>query len=308
MKLTRPTSTLPLAVIEPDNSTRSLLDLDSHEIKEIFKQYGAMLFRGFPLNLTAFTRLADQYCNRYVRNKSQGRQQITNDGRVQTVNLGHRHFPLHPEISREPWQPDIVFFGCEHPAQAQGETTLCDGVKIYNAFPEQLRTTLKGRLLAHKVPTDLAWCADFLQRPALQIEELEAHSDRRIFQFSVEDGEIYRTYLRPFMHRPLFTDQMAYGNFLVFARRNLNSYSYPTFDNGEHISDALVEQIEAISNNLSYAHEWQKNDVLMLDNTRYMHGRNPIGGDPLQRRIYSQFGYCSFLPDTQKLPGYGIWR
>jgi hypothetical protein len=243
-----------------------------------------------------------------VRNKSQGRVQLSADGRVQTVNLGQRHFPLHPEIAREPWQPDIAFFGCEHPAQEQGETTLCDGVELAKLFSPQLRLHLLENSLAHKIPTTLEWCAGFLRKPDLQIEQLEALSHTSIFRFSVENDVIYRIYERPFLHKPMFTDQLAYGNFLVFARRNLKSYNFPTYATGKEVSDQIVDEIESTSDQLSFPHAWQKNDVLMLDNTRFMHGRNPIGGDPKLRKIYSQFGYCSFVPKNYPALGVGIWR
>ncbi|HSG90324.1 MAG TPA: TauD/TfdA family dioxygenase, partial [Pseudomonadales bacterium] len=52
---------------------------------------------------------------------------------------------------------------------------------------------------------------------------------------------------------------------------------------------------------------WQAGDILMLDNTRFMHGRNPIG-DPQHRRIYTQFGYSAFLPQHHGELAAQPWR
>ena len=105
----------------------------------------------------------------------------------------------------------------------------------------------------------------------------------------------------------MFSEQLAYGNFLVFARRRLGVRYFPTYQDGSEVEDQLVDQIEALSNSLSFAHRWRKGDMLMLDNTRFMHGRNPIG-DPQHRRIYTQFGYCSFVPPDYLNLAQQTWR
>ena len=76
---------------------------------------------------------------------------------------------------------------------------------------------------------------------------------------------------------PMFNNRWAYGNFLVFARRRLKVRHFPTYLDGVEIPDVDVDEIERVSNALDYAHRWQKNDLLMLDNTRFLRGRNPIG-------------------------------
>ena len=53
--------------------------------------------------------------------------------------------------------------------------------------------------------------------------------------------------------------------------------------------------------------EWRKGDVLMLDNTRFMHGRTAIR-DPGKRRIATYFGYLRFArPDPEEPPN-AVWR
>jgi hypothetical protein len=52
---------------------------------------------------------------------------------------------------------------------------------------------------------------------------------------------------------------------------------------------------------------WQAGDVLMLDNTRFMHGRTAIV-DPGERFIATFFGYLSFaVPDPEEPPN-APWR
>jgi hypothetical protein len=73
--------------------------LDTQQIKALYMEHGAVLFRGFCLNIEGFAEFSDRFCSNYVSDKSPGREVLSSDGRVQTVNLGSQYFPLHPEIS-----------------------------------------------------------------------------------------------------------------------------------------------------------------------------------------------------------------
>lgn len=307
MKIRLPQQNQPQVIIEPDTGISELGTLDTQQIISLYMRHGAILFRGFSLNLDEFAQFSDRFCSSYVSNKSPGREVLSSDGRVQTVNLGTQYFPLHPEISREPWQPDVAWFACQQPSRVGGETTICDGVAIANALSPELHKHLRENILAHTLPTDINWCAGFLAADALQASELEGFSDQATFQFKVVGEQLFRTYLRPMLHKPMFCAEWAYGSFLVFARQKLQVRDFPCYADGSEVSDALVQEIETISNRLATAIKWRKGDVLMLDNTRFMHGRNPIG-DPQSRRILTQFGYLSFVPDNYPNLAKQTWR
>ncbi|MFT7527918.1 MAG: hypothetical protein ACI9LY_003078 [Arenicella sp.] len=93
----------------------------------------------------------------------------------------------------------------------------------------------------------------------------------------------------------------------MFARQNLQVRDFPCYADGSEVSDAFADEIETISNRLATAIKWLKDHVLMLENTRFMHGRNPIG-DPQSRRILTQFGYLSFVPDDYPDLAKQTWR
>jgi alpha-ketoglutarate-dependent taurine dioxygenase len=307
LKIRLPQPNQPQVIIESDKPQDQLRMLDTQQIKALYIEHGAILFRGFCLNIAEFSEFSNRFCSNYVSNKSPGREVLSSDGRVQTVNLGSQYFPLHPEISREPWQPDIAWFACQQPSRLGGETTICDGVRLAKALSPELHKHLLHSSLAHTLPTDLKWCSAFLGKDELQANELESYSDQATFQFNVSGEQISRTYLRPMLHKPMFCDEWAYGSFLVFARQKLQVRDFPCYADGSEVSDALVDEIETISNRLATAIKWLKDDVLMLDNTRFMHGRNPIG-DPQSRRILTQFGYLSFVPDDYPDLAKQTWR
>ena len=292
-----PTSDFPLVLFENTSCSIKLLDIETDQIKALFKQHGALMFRGFELDINTFSDFTDQFSHDYVSNKSPGRDVLSQDGRVQTVNTGYQHFPLHPEMAREPWQPDIAWFMCDQPARIDGETTVCDGVAAAAAFQAGLHDHLKQSTLAHTLPTNIEWCRDFLNLPNVSVDALLNDKLSQQFEFSLVNGQLHRTYYRPMLHKPMFNDQLAYGNFLVFARRRLMVRHFPCYADGNEVEDEIVNEIETVTNQLSAQVKWQQHDLVMLDNTRFMHGRNPIG-DPQNRRIYTQFGYANFAPSN----------
>jgi len=73
-----------------------------------------------------------------------------------------------------------------------------------------------------------------------------------------------------------------------------NAYSKPSnqvfFDDGEAISTTIINQLIDIQDEIAMAHAWQADDLVILDNTRFMHGRRMTTGD-CERQIRSRFGW-----------------
>src|ERR1700748_840711 len=105
--LTPPASGKPFAVITAGPG-ETPLDIAEPMFIDAYKRHGALLLRGFTLDFEAFRTLTDRYCSTSVFNDSPGREVLDAALNIQTVNLGNAAFPLHPELSREPWKPDIA--------------------------------------------------------------------------------------------------------------------------------------------------------------------------------------------------------
>ena len=121
------------------------------------------------------------------------------------------------------------------------------------------------------------------------------------------DVGILRVFSRPALHKPMFIDAPAFGNFLLFARFNNGRPDHPVLDDGHPVPEAWLQAIKETGDRLSFAIGWRPGDVLMLDNTRFMHGRTAII-DPGERLIASYFGYLGFaIPDPEE-PADPIWR
>ena len=301
-----PESGRPQALIEADQG-ETLLDLDHERIAELYRAHGALLFRGFGVDVDQFRYFAWSFCKAAVFNESPGRRPIDPHHNIHTVDGGIGAFNLHPELSREPWKPDVAFFACLSAPSRDGATTICDGVMLVKALPAAVREGLSGRRLLYIKPTWPALLEYWLGTPNPDDAVLAAPPSRCPYFFGRVDGEIVRAFMRPALHRPMFTDAPAFGNFLLFARFNNGRRDFPVFEDGRPVPEQWLQAIKATGDTLSVAIAWAPGDVLMLDNTRFMHGRTAIR-DPSERLIATFFGYLTFaLPDSEE-PADAPWR
>lgn len=286
----------------------SPLELAPEMIVALYKTHGALLLRGFATDVDRFRGFAEQFCTSAALNDSRGRDMLDEANNIQSVNRGVAPFPLHPELSREPWKPDVCFFGCLNPPREQGATTLCDGVEIVAQLPPEVRRAFEDRRLLYlqaAIPEELAF---WLGTAEPDDAALAAPPPACPYQFwRADDGRIVRAFTRPALHRPMFTDAPAFGNFLLFARYCLGLQGVPLFDDRTLVPDALLAAVKAVSDRLTAAVTWQRGDLLMLDNSRFMHGRTAVL-DAGERLIASYFGYLRFALLNPEEPADPLWR
>lgn len=281
--------------------------LGTAELRSLYDSHGALLLRGFVTDLEAFGRFASEFCPVAVYNDSGNRGRIGEQGEIQTVNLGIRPFPLHPELSREPWKPDSCFFYCLTPPSRDGATTICDGVAIVRALPPGLREQMAARRIKYIIPAGARVLDYWLGTPEPDDRQLADPPPHCPYRFERVGGRISRVFSRPLLHRPMFIDEPAFGNFLLFARYLRGVKTFPLLDDGRPVPDDWVEAVKRASDPLTVPIEWRAGDLLMLDNSRFMHGRTAIAeGDG--RLIATYFGYLPDAPPNPEEPADPIWR
>lgn len=282
-------------------------DLDPAALIGLYKTHGALLLRGAAPDLAAFRDFAGQFCTSSVFNESPDRRMLDGDANIQSVNGGTAPFPLHPELSREPWKPDVCFFGCLVPPRAGGATTICDGVELVRRLPPVVRRGLEGRRLVYVQPATPHVLERWLGTDDPSDALLARPPPSCPYRFRRQDGMILRLFSRPALHRPMFVDEPAFGNFLLFSRFHNGNPAYPVLDDGHPLPEPWLQAIMAAGERLSIPIRWEAGDVLMLDNSRFMHGRTAIM-DPDERLIASFFGYLTFaVPDAEE-PADAPWR
>lgn len=286
----------------------TLAEIDQSLIIDLYKAHGALLFRGFGADTPQFGRFVKRFCSTAVVNESPGREAVDADANIHTVDRGTNEFALHPELSREPWKPDVAFFACMSAPSRGGQTTICDGVALVRALPSALRQAMAQRRLLYIKPTWPSLLEYWLGTPEPTDAQIASPPPECPYFFRrYPESGIVRVFTRPMLHKPMFIDEPAFGNFLLFARFNHGRPDHPVLDDGYPVPEAWLQAIKETGDRLKAAIDWRKGDVLMVDNTRFMHGRTAII-DPGERVILTYFGYLAFaVPDREEPPN-AIWR
>ena len=304
--ITLPENYRPYVLVDARQG-EALSQIDRGEVGELFKQHGALLLRGFASDLEAFGAFARHFCPVAVQNDSRNRLPLDRQTHVQSVNLGNRPFPLHPELSREPWRPDACFFYCIEPPSRAGQTTLCDGIEIVNRLSEPMREEMASRRIKYVLATGPEALRFWLGTDTPTEAEMAQPPEHCPFTFERHGGAIMRCFTRPLLHRTRFQGALAFGNFLLFARYLRGLKTFPLLDDLTPVPEQWVAAVKQVSDGLTAAVGWQAGDLLMLDNSRFMHGRREVAMND-KRLIATYFGYLHGAEPDPDEPADPLWR
>jgi hypothetical protein len=306
MMITEPAPGRPYAVITGAPG-ESPLAADRDQLIALYKAHGALLLRGYDLDLPRLRAFTERFCSTSVFNESRGRALLDPQANIQGVAPGMTALPLHSELARTPWKPDICFFACFNPPAEGGETVICDGTELVRALSAPVRDAFATHRLMYERPAPPHELEFWFGTPDPSDAQLAAPPPGCPFHFQRTPDFVLRFFTRPALHTPMFSDAPAFGSFLLFARDHLGNPRLPLLDDFMPVPDAWVDDARAAGDRVKAAVAWQRGDVLMLDNTRFMHGRNAIR-DLAERQIASFFGYLDFaIPDSEEIAD-APWR
>ena len=280
-------------LVAADKKHKSLDDLADDFIIDLYKHHGAVLFRDFEWDDSGFAEMAERFCSHAVHNESSGRIVVDAEKNVQTVNLGDIPFSLHPEMSRLPWKPDVCFFGCKVAPVKGGETTICDGAQLVKQLPDALRKNIQDKILLYRLEANPAYLDYWFGTKTPSDEQLQSPPEDCPFEFTRHGETFVSEFKAPMLHKPMFSKSLAWGNFIFFSRYMHDNRQFPIFEDGTLIPDQLVDAVSQVANKLERPVKWKQHDLLMLDNTRFMHGRREIL-DVDHRWILTYFGFLKF--------------
>lgn len=315
------TKQLPL-VVEPTSKDLSLDDflhiLQVHNtyFKEQLLTHGGILFRNFPLSneydfQSGIKHLSLGKFINYIGGDSP-RNKIIEGVYTSTEAPPSMKLPLHNELSYVKHFPGHIYFYCDHPPVAHGETMIADARRIYQAIDPTVRDKFtdkglhytscypyKSKLLNAINKSHKSWINVFETEDKKEVER-KCTENEILFHWNKNDWiEIHQMCPSVIAHpkteemvwfnqahhfdfNPKFLGWKNYiGTKLLYCRKHTLLHSVRFADQTPiprkdlyHIMDVLEEE--------SIYFPWQKGDLLVLDNVLAMHGRAPFTG---KRRI-----------------------
>lgn len=290
---TDPIATAAGRVITSAHGT-TLADLEPSEIFSALAESGVLLLRGFEPSLESYSDLVQRCSTRTTLDPAR----VFHGPVAQKVDAGNDAVPLHQENATTPFVPHLVWLFCQRAARSGSQTTVCDGYELWDGLSEVAREAFRGRDLMFAREVSEARWRPFVfhllegRKPAEDVgldDLLGLLDDPESTRLEQRDnGAIYYEFCTPAVHPTRFGERLAFCNGML---TDAVYYEPPriTFADGAEIPEALVAEVRAVSDRLTGEIAWQHGDVLLLDNTRVMHGRRAIT-DP-ERTLFNAQSY-----------------
>ncbi len=260
---------------------RSAVEIESQTVLDAYHEHGAVLLRGLDVDRPGFVAFTERYSNNfmeYVGGANNERDSAYGDSKtVLTVTGGavaRQAIPLHGEMFYTQPRPPALFFCCIRPADERGETTICDGVLLWNALPEAVRTLFTERKLKYRrIYTDESWKAVY------KVDNLEAVkaicAKMNVSLTTHADGGI-ETVHTCYAYNDHKSGRAFVNSVLVWAAREYIADmddSFVRFEDDSELSKSMLMEINAIAESLTVEVPWAPGMVAVVDNMRVMHGR-----------------------------------
>ena len=294
-------------VVEPttgqQSSVGALIDWvlsERHEIDEMLHRSGAILFRGFEIEGAASLAQAAVSLGGPLQNYVGGDSPRSKAGdKVYNSTEFPPHLPieLHNELSYAGWWPTRIFFCCDIAPETGGQTPIGNSRAIYNALPADLRSRFETRGVRyiqtmHKgVGPQKSWQETFeTEDPAIVEAYCKQHGmDYRWTDYGLKTSIRRQAVItHPVTGEKAWFNQAEHWHAAVKGIRFWDADAaavdedrlpaHCTYGDGEPITRSDLETILATTKAAERTFDWQRNDLLMLDNLITAHGRRPFTG------------------------------
>jgi alpha-ketoglutarate-dependent taurine dioxygenase len=268
---TQPLSeTVGQQIINTDNV--DICDLNEESIVNLFKTEGVLLFRGFATSAEIFTKFTNKFSKDFMDYTGGvfNRRVINGDSTLLSVNDFNHEIKLHGEMYYQKNIPLMLWFFCAHPASQDGETVVCDGKRFFEELSQPLKELFSQKKLKYRGYLDKeAWKRQYKTDDLRVVEQICKGNDVRVKINEDESIDIH--YICSAIHPSSSGEYRVFISSLLPAKTmSPNSVS---FDDGSEITDEVMSELNEIAEKIAAEIRWEKGDILMIDNTRIMHGR-----------------------------------
>jgi len=279
--------------------------LETDEVIDLFKSNGALLFTGFELDVDKFEDFTNRFSNDYMDHTGGGslRKVINADGDKTILSVSYsfnknksdfeenkqKVFPLalHSDRSYTKSQPPLMWFYCVQPANENGETLLCDGVELYNQLSDKAKSFFKNNKINYiRSYADGEWQ---LWANTDSMDDVKQYcKDNNLVLTINDDNSITTQSIKSAVVKPRWTDHDAFVNSILLVLWQEDAVgtkrSIVRMEDGSKIPDDILAEIKNVSERLTREVKWEPGQIVMVDNTRMLHGRRSF--EDTNREIY----------------------
>ncbi|KAF7781810.1 hypothetical protein PRUB_b1148 [Pseudoalteromonas rubra] len=188
------------------------------------------------------------------------------------------------------WPMRMGFF-CVVPAKTGGDTPLADSREVYKQLPEALRNRFEERgimYVRNYGDIDLPWQEVFQTQSRDDVEAYCWKNDIQCEWF--DDGRLQTRQFRPaVMTHPQTGEKVWFNQAHLFHCSAVDTEMPDSigadylprnayYGDGSEIAKQDIDVINQVYRDLTFSYPWQRNDILLLDNMLFTHGRQAYTG------------------------------
>ncbi|WP_046004129.1 TauD/TfdA family dioxygenase [Pseudoalteromonas rubra] len=289
-----------LQVERNDMKTMEWVTENGAFIEQQLKQCGALLVRGLNVSSSKqFAGILERVFGGELIDytyRSTPRTELKSKIYTTTEYHADKQILLHNENAYSNQWPLRIGFLCMLPSQTGGETPICDSRVIYKALPKEIVEEFerkKVRYVRNYGSMDLPWSEVFQTDNKKEVEhfcqlnnigfEWTGESELRTFQINEASKVHPHTkekvwFNQAHLYHITSLDEDERNNLLTIVGEDClprNAY----FGDGTDIDPQVLDIIRNVYKENIIAFPWQKNDLLLLDNMLFAHGRNAYSGE-----------------------------
>jgi alpha-ketoglutarate-dependent taurine dioxygenase len=289
---------MPL-VIEGEGAAAERLRQDRGVIRDQLTRHGAVLLRGFDVGGTdgfeSCVRALSGEPLTYTE-QSTPRSRIKNNVYTSTDYPQHAEIPLHNEMSYQAVWPLVLFFHCVEPPHTQGATPLSSIRKVYELIDPSVREEFERRrwMVVRNYGEDigLRWWTVFNTEDRAEVERLcreggvvpewRGENDLRtravrdvVHPHPVTGDPVWFNHIVLF-HESSLDPAVREGLLEIYGEDGLPNNTY--YGDGAPIPDDVVDHLRQCYRKASTRFDYQRDDLLIVDNMAAAHGREPFTG------------------------------
>ena len=238
------------------------------KVCEKFVKFGFILFRDFEITDNDLIEFTDKFTNRYAKDTNRREARLGNEN-IKNVDSGNDEIKLHSEASFAPSWPEILWFFCKIPCNGGGNTTFCNSLDLWKSLDKSTKSFFLGNPIKYKLSLPIDIAKKNKKKKNWFLEEIGAFD----VKLNWETASLEMNLLRFGVTQCRFTNNLSFSNHLLVDLATEPQILSRTLMNDKEIPLEITEEVNEKSSDLAFKSNWQKGDFVMLDNKRFLHGR-----------------------------------
>jgi alpha-ketoglutarate-dependent taurine dioxygenase len=269
------------------------------KIDALLAKYGAVLFRGFAIaHASEFRSFCTTVTDEILESSERAAPRVEISPRVYTSTEYPPEYPipLHHENAFAYRWPMKVLFYCDVPASQGGQTPIADDQVFFQLLDPHVREEFRKKgvmyVRNYGMGVDMPWqevfqtdaqaeVNEYCQRAGMCCEWLSGNRlrTRRISPAIIADPRNGKDLW--FNHAHLFHVSNVEPALRESLAREFQEWDLPRnafFGDGTSMEPAVLDHVRECYRRAAVRFDWQKGDVLLVDNMAIAHGREPFVG------------------------------